>query len=166
MAARTTRRTLAKEGALAGLAAGLTLAIVEMIVAGSVTAPWRMFASIVATDDALRGDFTIVLFVLGVGVHFVLSAVFGTAFGVLSRSLREGGFQSPVAVVGLGVSYGLLLWVLNFGILSRLFFEWLLTTSSTTQILLHAFGFGLPLGLFLWLLEHTRHRRVLQVSEA
>jgi hypothetical protein len=148
------------------LAAGLTLAILEMIVSGSVIAPWRVFASIVATEDALRGNFTFVLLVLGVGVHFVLSAIFGAVFGLLSRGLREGGFHSPVAVAGLGVSYGLLLWVLNFGILSRLIFVWLVPMSSTAQILLHAFGFGLPLGLVLWLLEHARHGRVLRPAEA
>lgn len=151
-------RKLAVDGVLAGLTAGVIFAVFEMIVAGSAAMPWRAFASILGGQDTMAREFTFGIFVLGFVVHFGLSAI----FGAISKVFPDAVHRNLPSIAALGMAYGLLVWVLNFGIIANLFFPWFTEMSSTAQILLHILTFGLPLGIAHSLFERALHRRAPQ----
>lgn len=150
--------TMILDGIILGLLAGVLFAVLEMAVADSVTAPWRAFATIFAGREALTREFSLAIFVLGLVAHFGLSLLYGGVFGVLVHILPERVARNLPALAGLGVSYGLALWILNFPIFGNLLYPWFLDMEQAPQILLHTLAFGLPLGLGMWAAGRTIHR--------
>lgn len=153
MSARSPK-DLANDGLLAGLLAGLIFMVVQMI-ALSADAPWRLFSSIVITQPAFTRSFNIGIFVAGFVVHVILCLIYGATFAGLSRLVPARRRGLP-AMATLGVAFGFALWVLNFPICGHLFFGWVLRTRMLAEMFLHLFGFGLPLGAGLWMLEQAR----------
>lgn len=100
--------------ALAGLAAGIVMALVAMMVTavmgmGLFAAP-AMIAGIVLGPEAAMNPSPGVI-VTGLGLHMVLSMMFGVLFAVLVARVRA-------STVGLGLAYGVALWIMNFYVLS------------------------------------------------
>jgi hypothetical protein len=88
-------------------------------------------------------------FFLGIGVHLAMSALFGLVYGFLMVH-STGRQRDSYLVEGLfGAFYGLLLWLVNFQLIARLFYPQLGTLSWGAQLLAHTLAFGVPLGWFL-----------------
>lgn len=82
--------------------------------------------------------------VIGLVTHFALSLVFGVVFAAVVAFLRLA--ERPLVLVGAGLAYGLLLYLVNFQILSRLFFPWFVNPNGPNQLFelwIHPIGFGL-----------------------
>ena len=130
-------------GALGGIGSGVVFAAVTMWFAstmpdGSATMPLHMMATIVQGDGAMAAKTTNPT--LGVLVHLVLSAGFGMVFGLLVPRL----WSNPLLAVG-GLVYGVLLYVVNFGVLARLAFDTFQAANQPFELLAHAV-FGTLLG--------------------
>lgn len=81
---------------------------------------------------------------IGLVVHLTLSAAFGATAAFLAPLVR-----GPGRLVLMSVVFGLVLYVVNFQILGRLFFEWFQEgPNQTFEIFAHAF-YGLMLAPFL-----------------
>lgn len=100
-----------------GVAAGLVFAAVTMWFAhstgGKAEMPLRMISTIVKGDQAMAAGTTSPA--LGAVVHLVLSALFGVVFVLAVPRFRTNG-----TVALAGTAYGLLLYVVNFLVLTPL----------------------------------------------
>lgn len=150
-------------GVTFGFAAGLVLALVEIIGAG-VTGigsemPLRWASSIILGVGALYENIPgFALFVFAFATHTALTVIHGIVFCVITRHLgwsRRMG-MGMLSLVGLG--FGLWTWVFNFQILGQTAFPWVLTASQWPQLVAHAVFFGLPLGFFFALSERYEMR--------
>jgi hypothetical protein len=138
------------ETVLAGVAAGFVMGLSEVIASvlsgQSPLLPLRAAASIVLRDDAFGRDAPMIALV-GAFIHFCIAVMFGFAYGVFNSQLpwtnRVRGMRQAV----LGVVFGVLIWLLDFQFIGRLFYPWMLDYSQVVQLAIHALGFGLPLGL-------------------
>lgn len=135
-----------------GCAAGVVFAMAEILadylLGASALRPVRMFASVVEGGYAVDGMGIASATILGLLVHFALSAGFGVLFaclrGVVPPARRTWSFS-----VASGLLYGLALWVLDFQIIGRALYPWVLEMNQVVQAFLHAAFFGLPLSLLL-----------------
>ena len=139
----------AKHGFIAGLWAGLLFLIAEMLAAVAMRAapmtPFRMLASVIFGPDALTSISLGTAIVVGALVHFGLSGLFGMLYGeVRARAGRDVAWGVDTV---RGMTYGAVLWLLNFQVIARLWYPWFLETPQFLQFLLHALFFGIPLGL-------------------
>ena len=141
-----------KEGVGFGVIAGILFAIASMIVAAAggqpAAEPLRNAASVVLGSDALVSMSGGTL-LTGIVVHVVLSAIFGAVYGLfdgaLSRDLRSSyGWQA-----GLGLVFGVALWLVNFQIIARVVYPWFIDQNQLVAAAMHAVFFGLPLGLMI-----------------
>jgi hypothetical protein len=109
-------------GTVAGLAAGLVFLLANMGYATTqglpALAPAYDISTIFHGQDMPRPSPENA--VVGVVTHTTLSLAFGIVFAVLAMPLLV---RLPVLVIG-GVAYGLLLYLVNFQILGRVFFPW------------------------------------------
>ncbi|MGH3625822.1 MAG: hypothetical protein ACRDRL_00020, partial [Sciscionella sp.] len=83
-------------------------------------------------------------------LHVGLSLVFGMVFALLVGMLGLEG--KPLTLTGSAIVYGLLLYVVNFQILARLFFPWFVNPKGPNQpfeLWIHPIAFGLLLVPFL-----------------
>lgn len=103
--------TVVRNGAIAGLIAGMVMAMWAMIVTAvtgaGLLAPPQMIA------EPFFGPFHpgavhLAAFVVGLMIHMMFSIVFGIIFGLIWQKIALGGF---VALLG-GMIYGLVLWAL------------------------------------------------------
>jgi hypothetical protein len=160
-------RKAALEGIGYGLVAGMIFALVEIAVAGrggQALLPLRMSASVLLGASAMTASIGLVS-LLGLGVHLVLSALFGLAYGLLDGHRPQEPERSWSRQAGFGTLYGLGLWVLNFHVVARLTHPWFLTTPQLGQAVLHGFFFGLPLALmFVQRARNTRPQIMLQAA--
>jgi len=158
MQTRTGR--LSGEGAGLGLIAGVILAVAEMIVSAimgsSAVLPLRLFGSVLLGRSALTDISAGTAILVGVVVHLALSAAFGALYGLLSTRVSDRTRTSSGREAGLGMLYGAALWLINFQIIARLFYPWMLLTPQFTQLVLHAVFYGLPLGLMFASEERRR----------
>jgi len=151
---KLSKRTIIWEGALAGIIGGAVFAAGQTLAAALAGmppgAPWRFFASVAAGEEGLRGSLDFGTFVLGAGVHFGLSFLFGAFFGwIVSRIDRPVRTNLTFELFG-GMVYGLVLWVINVQIVGRFLYSWYLTElNPAVQALLHAVFFGLPMATWL-----------------
>jgi hypothetical protein len=160
---RQERKRSAKEGYAFGIVAGIVFALAEIITAG-ITAnppllPFRMFASVVMGEEAIGFTPLGTAVVVGTVCHVILSALFGTIYGVLNSRLPPRAQTNPNSQVGIGLAYGAALWFVNFQLIAPLGYPWFLDTPQIHQIVLHAVFFGLPLGIMYGAAE--RHVRQL-----
>lgn len=154
-----TRGALAS-GAAFGVAAGVIFVIMEIIGAAMMgnpaLMPVRMFASTLLGRDALMGTSLGAAVLVGLLMHFALSAVYGVIYGAIESRMsfearKNWGRQSVV-----GLLFGVGLWFLNFQIIARLIYPWFLDAPQFLQLMLHALFFGLPLGLMFAARERRR----------
>jgi hypothetical protein len=143
-------RSRATETAMLGIAAGIVLAIVEMAAAPGVGVPAlmpvRMAASIVLGRPALSVSLEFAA-IAGAVVHLVLSIVYGAIYGALNAAVEPGRHRKLADQAFAGVLYGTAIWLVNFQLIARVAYPWLLDAPQDLQWLMHALFFGLPLGL-------------------
>jgi uncharacterized membrane protein YagU involved in acid resistance len=133
-------------GAIGGVAAGLVFAAVTMWFAhstgGKAEMPLRMISTIVKGDQAMAAGTTSP--VLGVVVHVVLSALFGMVFALAVPRFRTNG-----TVALAGTAYGLLLYVVNFLVLTPLVFTTFKAANQPFEVFAHlVFGTLLSFAFF------------------
>jgi uncharacterized membrane protein YagU involved in acid resistance len=133
-------------GAVGGVAAGLVFAAVTMWFAdstgGKAEMPLRMISTIVKGDQAMAAGTTSPA--LGAAVHLALSALFGILFALAVPRFRTNG---TVAVAG--TAYGLLLYVLNFLVLTSLVFTTFRMANQPFEVVAHlVFGTLLSFAFF------------------
>jgi len=138
------------ETVVSGVIAGAIMIGVEsmasLVTGRHVLLPFRYAASIVMGSDALEGSWLSV-FILGTIVHFSIATMFAFAYGVMNTQLpgRERAWGAREAM--LGMLFATVVWLLDFQLIARFFYPWMLDHSQPVQWWLHAVGFGLPLGL-------------------
>jgi hypothetical protein len=150
-------------GTIAGLVAGLVFLIATM---GYVTTQGKpAVAPMIDISTVFHGQDEPVPnpdnVVIGLVTHLTLSIVFGVVFALLLVLLPRRAF----VVLGAGVVYGLLLYVVNFQIFGRTLFPWFTDPKGPDQgfeVFIHAV-FGLFLGPFL--IGRSRPERM-RVTEA
>ena len=145
-------RRLALQSAGVGIVAGFFLACSEVLLAPvhGATSLWpvKLAASIALGKGALTGAYspgTIV--VVGAMVHFALAASYGAIYGVIMRYRAREPRTNFAREAGLGMLYGLMIWAFDFYVVGAALFPWFLEASPLEQALLHAAGYGLPLGV-------------------
>lgn len=149
----TTRHTArsVKEGIGYGLIAGVIFALMEVIAStimgNPAITPFRLFASVLVGSEALTEMEAGNALLLGSVVHLVLSAAFGLVYGLIGASLTRRAQVWFGAQAGLGIAFGLALWLINFQLIARAAYPWFLETPQLMQALIHALFYGLPLGL-------------------
>lgn len=141
-----------RQGALAGIIAGLVFAVFEMAAsavmmgAEAATAPLRMIGAIALGEQALDPGYSILAAGLaGVTVHMILSIIYGAVFAAVAGGLRPGP-----ALIGLASAYGFALWLLNFYLIAPAAFPWFADADPAVQFVAHTFFFGSVLGFALW----------------
>lgn len=137
-------------GILAGVVAGIAMAVFEMIAAAamgmSALAPLRMIAGIVLGSSALGPEIDVGLTVLvGVLVHLALSALYGAIFGAGVASFAQLRRSKP-AILTAGAVFGLVLWLVNFYLFAPALFPWFTEANALVQFVAHTFFFGAVLG--------------------
>ena len=148
----TTRWVL--RGAVMGIAAGGVFLIFEMIAAGlmgqSAFDPLRMIAAVILGDGALPVQPTVGLAIVvpvALATHYALSAIYGAVFGVAVAKI--GALRhARVVLVGAATAFGLLLWLVNFYVISPIAFPWFSMADPYVQFIAHTF-FGTALGSLL-----------------
>ena len=148
------KKTIIWEGALAGLIGGAVFAAGQTLAAALAGlppgAPWRFFASVAAGDEAVRRSLDFGTFILGAGVHFALSFLFGAFFGWIVSMINRPVRNNLTFELFGGMIYGLVLWLINVEIVGQFLYSWYLTAlNPAVQALLHAVFFGLPMATWL-----------------
>lgn len=152
-----------RQGALAGVVAGVVFAAFEMAAAGAISGwsaiaqPLRMSGAIVLGPMALEPTYPFVTAVMtGVVVHLVLSAVYGSVFAVAAAGLRPRR-----TLITLATAYGLALGLLNFYVIAPAAFPWFRETSPIVQFVAHTFFFGTLMGYAIWRAHEGLLRRAM-----
>ena len=133
-------------GAVGGVLAGVVFAGVTMWFAhstgGKADMPLAMMATIVQGDAAMAAGTASPT--VGVLVHLALSALFGAVFALAVPRLRTNG---TVAVAG--TAYGLLLYLVNFLVLTPLLFTTFQAANQPFELFAHlVFGTLLSFAFF------------------
>jgi uncharacterized membrane protein YagU involved in acid resistance len=133
-------------GAVGGVAAGIVFVGVTMWFAdstgGKAEMPLRMISTLVKGDQAMAAGTTSPA--LGAVVHLVLSALFGILFALAVPRFRTNG-----TVALAGTIYGLLLYVLNFLVLTPLVFTTFRMANQPFEVFAHiVFGTLLSFAFF------------------
>jgi hypothetical protein len=154
---------LEDEGIRASLVAGTLFGALEilgaLLVQGAPLLPMESAASLLIRERAYQPGYLAFSVPLGIAVHFSLAILYGYAFGLMSTETRLRTRLNFGREALLGSGFGLLIWVVNFMIIARGLYPWLLTTNQLAQALLHAFAFGLPLSLLFARNERKRVAR-------
>lgn len=148
------------EGVAAGLIAGVIFAMLEIVGAvmmgNPALMPIRMFASVVLGMSAMQGPLGTAL-IVGTIAHLVLSAVFGVIYGLFNARVSETSKTSFGRQAGIGILFGLAVWLVNFQIIARVLYPWFLGTPQFLQAMMHGLFFGLPLALIYAASERRVH---------
>jgi hypothetical protein len=150
-----------KEGLEFGLGAGIIFATVEiagatMMGSGPVMSV-RMLASVVLGHAAFDTATVAKVLLVGGVVHLALSAIFGVAYGLFAGRLPPNMQTSLSKQAWLGLVFGATLWLVNFRLVSVIFYPWFLQMPQVLQMFLHATFFGLPLALMYAVAERRAH---------
>lgn len=139
--------TTMKNGAVAGLIAGLVFVVLEMLLVptvggGSAWGPPRMMAAIAMGEGVLPppATFDAVIFAVGMVVHFALSALLGVVFAAIAGAMRLGAG----ALVLVGAGFGLVVYFVNFYGFTAVF-PWFAIARNAITIVAHLV-FGAVLG--------------------
>jgi hypothetical protein len=135
-------------GAVAGLAGGLLFALANMWYADAhgkpLVAPFLAISTIFhGTDMPVMSQPDVIA---GLVTHLGLSLLFGMVFAVGVTLLRLA--TRPLLLLGAGLVYGLVLYVVNFQIIARVAFPWLVNPKGPNQLFelwIHPIAFGLLL---------------------
>lgn len=149
MSTRTVDRTMGTtlaQGAVGGLVAGAAFLVANMWFATSVGNPAK--GPILMMSTILKGDEAMMTGAASVGVgllvHAGLSALFGVAFALLAARIRTNGGRAAA-----GTLFGAGLYVLNFKVLSPLFFTTFEMANQPFELAVHIV-FGTLLGIALF----------------
>lgn len=101
-------------GAIAGLIAGIVMAMIAMVRAAAMgagaTTPVKEIAALVLGVQALIGGMGTLM--IGLVIHLVFSVVLGAIFAGLI------GAMAPAKAFGFGIAYGITVWAaMTFGLL-------------------------------------------------
>lgn len=151
-------------GVAAGLFAGFAFILANMWYA--ITQDKPAIAPLLAISTIFRGSDMPALMpesrvpmeaIIGLIVHLGLSATFGIGFALLVPLFR----RKTELVVG-GFLYGLALYLINFQVIARLFFEWFQDPRGPNQVfelIIHPLAYGLLLvPFFLGIRTYDRSR--------
>lgn len=151
----------AKAAVWAGLIAGIVFVVLEMLMVpiflgGSPWGPPRMIAAIAMGRDVLPPPATFDFGILAVAVliHLVLSVLLAFVFALLAKGRSLG------AAIGIGIVFGLVLYGLNFYVMTAVF-PWFAEARNWVSIFAHAM-FGLVLGwaYHAFARKHLHHREI------
>ena len=147
-----------KEGVVAGLVAGTLFAIAQVVsvmAAGELPMlAFRRSASVLLGPAALTATPTASAIAIALIAHLYLSAIYGLCYGIYNSALSGLSRRSAPRQTIIGPLYGAVLWLVNFQVFARALYPWLLVLPQPAQLVLHAVGFGLPLGLLYATAEH------------
>jgi len=145
------RKTEIGRAVVAGLIAGVVFMIAEMVLVGTVGggSPWgppRMIAAIAMGKDVLPppASFDLGVMMVGMLVHFALSAVLGVIFALIADRF----VTSTIVGIAAGTAFGLIIYALHFYGMTA-FFPWFAMARNGISILAHAI-FGAVLGWYLY----------------
>lgn len=139
-----------------GFLAGLVFVGFEIVVAvvtgSSPFEPPQLMGSILLGEGSLAALATPAFVAMaGLTLHFLLSALYGGVFGAIVQAVRPIQGNRPL-LVAAGAVFGLLLWIVNFYLISPVLFPWFAMASPLVQFLAHTFFYGALLGLLFALL--------------
>jgi hypothetical protein len=133
-------------GVVAGLAAGLLFLLANMWYADNqglpAVAPLYDISTIFHFADEPQPSPENLA--VGLIVHLTLSAAFGATFALLAPVVK-----GSARLVAASAVFGLVLYVVNFQILGRLFFEWFQEGPNQTFEVIAHLGYGLLLAPFI-----------------
>jgi hypothetical protein len=144
-----------------GVAAGAVFAAAGVIaMAARGLQPFylfRLFASLVMGSAAMeRSELGVVL--VGALTNILVSGAFGFLYGAACGRLSVATQTGWLRQLGLGFSYGALIYLVDFHLLGRLFFPWVLSQPQLLVFLLHTLAFGVPLAVLYAAAERREHR--------
>lgn len=149
---------LLRHGIIAGLVAGVTLLLEEMVatvlLGGNASNPFRLVASVVFGQQALSPDFALWMpLLVGAAAHVLLSVLFGLVFILLVARAYQLSARAPLLLI-YGMLYGLALWELNVLTVLHLLFPQVaplfgLANQIWNGIVAYAIFYGLVLGAYL-----------------
>lgn len=154
--------TVVVHGALSGLLAGLALGVSAIIVSaglqGSALLPFRFAAAFVVGPAAFGNDVPAVTAVLlGLAIHFSLSAIFGMIFvGALSLTYQLSARAWLLIIYG--AAFGFAVWEIDFLAIVPTFFPFLagrldIATQLWNGIISYVLIYGPLLGLYVALIR-------------
>jgi hypothetical protein len=155
---------LESEALIASLAAGGIFGALEILSAlavGSPLWPIEAAASLLMRERAYYPEYLALAIPMGIAVHVSLTIVYGFGYGIMSSDARLATRLSPSREAGIGFIFGACIWLLNFQLVARLFYPWLVETNQFVQLLLHAGGFGTVLALLFRRKELRRVNRMI-----
>lgn len=128
-----------RKGAVAGLVAGLVFLVVEMMLVptvggGELWGPPRMMGAIALGSEVLPppATFDAGIVMVGMMVHFGLSAILGVIFAVATRALK----LSRGMTIAAGVVFGLAVYLVNFYGFTELF-PWFAMARNAITVFAH-----------------------------
>lgn len=159
----TKEKRIAREGLGFGVIAGVVFGMAEVLGAAFTGAspfdPLRASASLALGPHALVAvDGT--TYLVGFMVNLVLSAVFGLFYIEVDARFPVFAQTRYGQQLGVGLLFGALVWLLDFGIVAQSLFPWLRDTRPFVQLLMHALFFGAPLGLMMAATERRTHPKL------
>lgn len=163
MTSGSLRQTLGV-GVLAGLCAGISLAMFVMVmdaILGDSFLDWlRYSAAIALGSSALPDRSPLTVLIIGLIVHLSLASLYGAIFAVAARYITFLRRDLLIATT----LFGLAIWLLNFYVFSPWLFPWFEDSPDLVQFIAHTVFYGMPLGVIL--LEFTPSGGILTSNRA
>jgi hypothetical protein len=154
-----TRTTL--EGTAAGVAAVTVFIVAEMITASiferDAYMPLRRFASVLLGHYAFDGTKSLVV-TWGLLVSLMLASAYGTVYGWVNARLPHDAHSDSIRQALFGMFFGAIVWTVNWQILARLFWPWLVRAPLFTELVMHAVFFGMPMAIFYAAMDRSIDR--------
>src|SRR6185369_8092195 len=105
------------------------LEVLASVIAGrSALLPLRSAASILLGDDAFGANAPMIALV-GAAVHFSIAVMFGFAYGVVNSQIRWTTRVRAMRQATMGLAFGTAIWLLDFQLIGRAFYPWMLEHS-------------------------------------
>lgn len=128
--------------AVAGFAAGAVLMVLDLVWSAFFDpgGPWRishMIAPIFLGAGAAPQDFhfSVLVVAIALATHYAVGIVFGLFVAWIMSHLELDGL--PATAMATGAVLGVLLYLLNFHVLTRLFFPWLADLRGVATLAAH-----------------------------
>ena len=145
---------------VAGFAAGAVLMMLGMfwshVVEGT---PWlnshRVAAILMGPQAMQSSDFSLGIVLVALFTHYLLGVVFGLALGFVLAGLRFD--SSPERALTVGALFGLVLYLLNFHVMSSAF-PWFAEIRGWVTLVMHLI-FGLTAAALYWKLQRAPRSR-------
>lgn len=126
-----------KQAVLAGLLAGALFLVLEMILVplvfeGNAWGPSRMIAGIVMGEQVVTGTgFNVGVVLIALLLHFALSVFYAIIIAYLSSPFGKG------TTAFFGGIVGFVIYLINFYLLSEMFFPWFAEARNWLSALVH-----------------------------